>query len=387
MKQRLVVVGNGMAGVSCVEQILKLNHNFEITIFGDETHVNYNRILLSMVLAGEKSPEDIVINDLEWYRTNEIRARLGLKIAGIDRAQRVVIDEDGGITEYDKLILATGSSAFNFLRFPEWTREERSRVSHDGRYASAARPSASGTEGCRDRRRASSAWKSGAGLSTNAATCTGVVHLMDTLMERQLDATGGEYLKRKIESLGIRVMLPQQTAALFGNGRVDGLRFVSGEELEAELVVVAAGIRPNADLGRKAGLEVHRGVVVNDYMETSDPDIFAVGECTEHRGQTFGLVAPLFEQGRVQQSADQRAVVDRNSPAHRQQQSLQDRRASIFSPLAPSTRPFSCGRGDCALRRSFVGRVQEAAAERQPPARHDPGRRYRRRALVHGCDA
>jgi nitrite reductase (NADH) large subunit len=126
-----------------------------------------------------------------------------------------------------------------------------------------------------------------------------VVHLMETLMERQLDATGGDYLKRKIESLGIRVMLPQQTAALFGNGRVDGLRFASGEELEADLVVIAAGIRPNAELGRKAGLEVRRGIVVNDYMETSDPHIYSVGECTEHRGQTFGLVAPLFEQGRV----------------------------------------------------------------------------------------
>src|SRR4029077_9362051 len=116
-----------------------------------------------------------------------------------------------------------------------------------------------------------------------------VVHLMETLMERQLDSTGGEYLKRKIESLGIRVMLPQQTAALFGNGRVDGLRFASGEEMEADLVVIAAGIRPNAELGRKAGLEVNRGIVVNDFMETSDENVLAVGECTEHRGKTFGL--------------------------------------------------------------------------------------------------
>ena len=118
-------------------------------------------------------------------------------------------------------------------------------------------------------------------------------------MERQLDATGGEYLKRRIEGLGIRVMLPQQTAALLGNGHVEGLRFATGEELEAELVVIAAGIKPNAALGRQAGLEVNRGIVVNDFMETSDPDIFAVGECTEHRGQTFGLVAPLFDQARV----------------------------------------------------------------------------------------
>ena len=296
VKQRLVVVGNGMAGVSCVEQILKQPHDFDITIFGDETHVNYNRILLSLVLAGEKSAEDIVINDLSWYQDNGIGARLGVKVASIRREERVVIDETGGITEYDKLILATGSSAF----IPPIPGVDKKNVHvfrtlDDTRaLLEQARPGLKtvvigggllGLEAAR-------------GLQVRGCDVT-VVHLMDTLMERQLDATGGEYLKRKIESLGIRVMLPQQTAALFGNGRVDGLRFASGEELAADLVVIAAGIRPNAELARQAGLDVRRGIVVNDYMETSDPHIFAVGECTEHRGQTFGLVAPLFEQGRV----------------------------------------------------------------------------------------
>lgn len=300
MKQQLVVVGNGMAGVSCVEQILKQNHNFEITIFGDETHVNYNRILLSLVLAGEKSPDEIVINDINWYQANGIRTRLGMKIVEIRRDQQVVIDENGGATKYDKLILATGSSAF----IPPIPGVEKKNVHafrtlDDTRaLLEKAQPGLKtvvigggllGLEAAR-------------GLQVRGCEVT-VVHLMDTLMERQLDSTGGEYLKRKIESLGIRVMLPKQTAALFGNGRVDGLRFASGEELEADLVVIAAGIRPNADLGRKAGIEVRRGIVVNDYMETSDPHIFAVGECTEHRGQIFGLVAPLFEQGRVLASA------------------------------------------------------------------------------------
>jgi nitrite reductase (NADH) large subunit len=296
MKQQLVVVGNGMAGVSCVEQILKQNRNLEITIFGDETHVNYNRILLSLVLAGEKSADEIVLNDIDWYQSNQIRARLGVRITGIDRTRRIVLDEDGGITEYDKLILATGSSAF-IPPIPgvDKTNVHVFRTLDDTRALLAkARPGLKtavigggllGLEAAR-------------GLQVRGCEVT-VVHLMDTLMERQLDSTGGEYLKRKIESLGIRVMLPKQTAALFGNGRVDGLRFASGEELEADLVVIAAGIRPNVDLGRKAGLEVRRGIVVNDYMETSDPHIFAVGECTEHREQTFGLVAPLFEQGRV----------------------------------------------------------------------------------------
>ena len=300
MKQQLVVIGNGMAGVACVEQILKQRHDFDITIFGDETHVNYNRILLSLVLAGEKTADDIVINDRNWYQTNDIRAQLGVRVVSIDRAAKVVVDDAGGITEYDKLILATGSSAFippipgvdkknvHVFRTLDDTRALLDK-SRPGLRAAVIGGGLLGLEAAR-------------GLQVRGCEVT-VVHLMDTLMERQLDATGGLYLKRKIESLGIRVMLPQQTAALFGNGRVDGLRFASGEELEADLVVIAAGIRPNAELGRKAGLAVQRGIVVNDYMETSDPDIYAVGECTEHRGQTFGLVAPLFEQGRVLASA------------------------------------------------------------------------------------
>jgi nitrite reductase (NADH) large subunit len=294
--RRLVVVGNGMAGVACVEHILKHNPEFEITIFGDETHVNYNRILLSLVLAGEKSADEIVLNDVEWYRSNNIRARLGAKISHIDRATRTVVDETGEATPYDKLILATGSSAF----IPPIPGVDKENVhvfrTLDDTHALLAKARKGlktvvigggllGLEAAR-------------GLQVRGCEVT-VIHLMDSLMERQLDATGGEYLKRRIESLGIRVMLPRQTAALFGNGHVDGLRFASGEEVDAELVVIAAGIKPNATLARSAGLEVNRGIVVNDFMETSDPDIFAVGECTEHRGQTFGLVAPLYDQARV----------------------------------------------------------------------------------------
>src|SRR5581483_6500370 len=250
----------------------------------------------SLVLAGEKSPEEIIINDIEWYQTHGIRTRLGIRITGIDREKRVVINEDGGETEYDKLILATGSSAFvppiagvekrnvHVFRTLDDTKALLEKA-QPGLKAAVIGGGLLGLEAAR-------------GLQMRGCKVT-VVHLMETLMERQLDATGAEYLKRKIESLGIRVLLPQQTAALFGNGRVDGLRFASGEELEADLVVIAAGIRPNAELARAAGLEVRRGIIVNDYLETSDPHIFAVGECTEHRGQTFGLVAPLLEQGRV----------------------------------------------------------------------------------------
>jgi nitrite reductase (NADH) large subunit len=294
--KRLVVVGNGMAGVACVEQILKFRQDFEITIFGEETHVNYNRILLSSVLAGEKSAEDIVLNDIDWYVKHGIRARLGVRATGVDRRARTVAAADGSVTPYDKLILATGSSAYippiegvdkrnvHVFRTLDDTRAllEKSRR---GCKAVVIGGGLLGLEAAR-------------GLQVQGCDVT-VVHLMDRLMERQLDCTGGSFLKREMEKLGVRVLLERQTAALLGNGRVEGLRFACGSELEADLVVIAAGIRPNAELGRAAGLKVNRGIVVNDYMETSDPDIFAVGECTEHRGQLFGLVAPLLEQGKV----------------------------------------------------------------------------------------
>jgi nitrite reductase (NADH) large subunit len=294
--KRLVVVGNGMAGVACVEHILKHQPDFDITIFGDETHVNYNRIMLSLVLAGEKSADEIVLNDADWYKSHNIRTRLGAKITNIDREARMVVDELGESTPYDKLILATGSSAFippipgvekenvHVFRTLDDTRALMSKA-RKGLKTVVVGGGLLGLEAAR-------------GLQVRGCDVT-VIHLMDSLMERQLDATGGEYLKRRIEGLGIRVLLPKQTAAIYGNGHVDGLRFADGQVIDAELVVIAAGIKPNAGLARAAGLEVNRGIVVNDFMETSDPHIYAVGECTEHRGQTFGLVAPLYDQARV----------------------------------------------------------------------------------------
>ncbi len=294
--RKLVIIGNGMAGVGCLEQILKHRHDFEIAIFGDEPHVNYNRILLSSVLAGEKSAGEIVLNGIEWYRANAIRARLGVRVTGIDRVGGKIVDDEGGATAYDKLILATGSSAF----IPSIPGVDKKNV-HVFRTLDDARAL---VEKARPGLKAAVigggllGLEAARGLQLRGCQVT-VVHLMETLMERQLDSTGGVYLKRRMEGLGIRVLLGAQTQAMMGNGRVEGLRFASGETLDAELVVIAAGIRPNTELARNAGLEVGRGIVVNDFMETSDPDIYAVGECTEHRGETFGLVAPLFEQGKV----------------------------------------------------------------------------------------
>lgn len=293
---KLVVVGNGMAGVACVEHILKYRQDFEITIFGDETHVNYNRILLSSVLAGEKSADDIVLNDIDWYRTNGIQARLGIRVEQIDTTAHTLMGSDGSVTSFDKLILATGSSPFvpripgvdkknvHVFRTLDDTRELLAK-SRPGCRAVVIGGGLLGLEAAR-------------GLQVQGCDVT-VVHLASTLMERQLDSSGGGYLARKMENLGVRVLLGRQTQALLGNGRVEGLRFSCGDEVEADLVVVAAGIKPNVELGQRAGLEVRNGILVNDYMETSHPDIFAVGECTEHRGKVFGLVAPLLDQGKV----------------------------------------------------------------------------------------
>lgn len=296
MVQRLVVIGNGMAGVACVEQILNHAPKFEITIFGDETHVNYNRILLSSVLAGEKAAEDIVLNGLEWYEKQGIELRLGVRITDVDSERKTVTGDDGSVTPYDKLLIATGSTplippmegvnkegVFVFRNL----EDTRALLDHagPGKKAVVIGGGLLGLEAAR-------------GLQVQGCDVT-VIHLMDTLMERQLDFAAGGYLKAKMECLGVKVLLERNTTAILGNGKAEGVAFKDGTSLAADFVVIAAGIRPNVELGRKAGLQVNRGIVVNDYMETSNPGIFAVGECVEHKGACYGLVAPLFEQGKV----------------------------------------------------------------------------------------
>ena len=294
--EKLVVIGNGMAGVACVEQILRHRKRFDITIFGDETHVNYNRILLSAVLAGERNSDEITLNEWNWYRSNRIDLRVGVRIIGIDSEQKFVEGDDNKETPFDKLIIATGSSpfippipgidkegVFTFRNLAD-TRAlmERSR---SGAKAVVIGGGLLGLEAAR-------------GLQAQGCDVS-VVHLMPHLMERQLDSTGGSYLKQKMEDMGLRVFCSASTRKICGNGHVEGVRFEDQTRLPADIVVIAAGIRPNVDLARRAGLTVQRGIVVDDYMRTSNPDIYAVGECTEHKGQLFGLVAPLIEQGKV----------------------------------------------------------------------------------------
>jgi nitrite reductase (NADH) large subunit len=294
--KRLVVVGNGMAGMACVEQILKYAPQFSITVFGDETHVNYNRVLLSSVLAGEKAEDEVVIHPLEWYRRNDIDLRVGVRIVDVDAAAKTVTGNDGSVTPYDTLLLATGSSAWmppiegldkDGVFVFRTLDDTRALIQRSGP-ATRAVVIGGGLLGLEAAR----------GLQVQGCSVT-VVHLMPTLMERQLDPDGGQYLVGKMEDLGIRVLLGRTTTAVLGNGHVEGVALSDDGTLEADLVVVAAGIRPNVELAYKAGLTVNRGIVVNDQMETSDPDVFAVGECVEHRGVCYGLVAPLFEQGKV----------------------------------------------------------------------------------------
>jgi nitrite reductase (NADH) large subunit len=296
MMERLVVVGNGMAGTACVEQILKYARKFDITIFGDETHVNYNRILLSSVLAGEKSADEIILNSLEWYQQNDLHLRLGVRITAIDSVAKTVTGDDGGVTPYDKLLLATGSSPLippidgvkkpgvYVFRNLDDTRALLDRA-YKGARAVVIGGGLLGLEAAR-------------GLQVQGCDVT-VVHLMDTLMERQIDFVGGSYLKAKMECLGVKVLLSHNTQAITGDTHAEGVRFNNGTELPADFVVIAAGIRPNVQLAREAGLKVNRAIVVNDFMETSHPDIYAVGECVEHNGMCYGLVAPLLEQGKV----------------------------------------------------------------------------------------
>src|SRR5215470_8113553 len=246
---RLVVVGNGMAGVACVEQILKHAPKFDITVFGDETHVNYNRILLSSVLAGEKTADDIVLNPLDWYDKHKIQLCLGVRIVDIDPTLKTITGDDGSMTTFDKLLLATGSNPL--IPPMEGTKKEgvyvfrnlddtRALLERAGKGVKVVVIGGGllGLEAAR-------------GLQVQGCDVT-VVHLMDTLMERQLDFAGGGYLKSKMECLGVRVLMERSTTAILGNGKVEAVSFKDGSSIEADVVVIAAGIRPNVELGRKA---------------------------------------------------------------------------------------------------------------------------------------
>lgn len=298
-KLKLVLIGNGMAGVRTLEELLKIAPDlYDITVFGAEPHPNYNRILLSPVLAGEQAFEDIVLNDLNWYSENGIRLLLNRKVTRIDRHRRKVYAEDGTEAEYDRLLIATGSNPF-ILPVPgsrlqgvigyRDIADTQTMIDTAGTHSHAV-VIGGGLLGL----------EAANGLKQRGMDVT-VVHLSDWLLERQLDRTAGKLLQEALESRGIHFRLNTHTEELIddGSGRVCAIRFKDGEVIAADLVVMAAGIRPNTELAEKTGLPCNRGILVNDTLQTYDPRIYALGECASHRGIAYGLVAPLFEQAKV----------------------------------------------------------------------------------------
>lgn len=296
---KLVMIGNGMAGVRTLEELLKIAPElYQITLFGAEPHPNYNRIQLSPVLAGEQDFEDIVLNDLNWYAERGIRLLLGRQVVEIDRVRRRVIAEDGSSAEYDRLLIATGSSPV-ILPIPGNTL--------DGviGYRDIADTRAMLLSATQHRR----AVVIGGGLlgleAANGLNLRGmqvtVVHRGASLLERQLDSRAGQLLQNDLERRGLHFALGKQTRELLGSntGRVGAVRLDDDERLDTDLVVMAAGISPNIALAQRAGLPCSRGILVDDTLQTFDPRIYAVGECVCHRGVAYGLVAPLFEQARV----------------------------------------------------------------------------------------
>ncbi|WP_375425167.1 nitrite reductase large subunit NirB [uncultured Friedmanniella sp.] len=306
-KRQLVVVGNGMAGARAVEEILARGgaEMFAITMFGDEPYGNYNRIMLSHVLSGEESHDDIFLNSLPWYEENDIALHAGVRVTRIDRHAQVVLSDDGQVTPYDDLVIATGSRSFmppmDGLYTPDGSLlpgvfafrtidDTRGMIEHathdDHRRALVIGGGLLGLEAAR-------------GLQSHGLDVT-VVHSPSHLMNAQLGPAGGEILRLSMEALGITILTGTRTTAVWGPDRVRGVRLKDGTELECDLIVVAAGIRPNTEVALTSGFAVERAIVVDDFMRTADDDhVYAVGECVQHRGEVYGLVAPLWEQAVV----------------------------------------------------------------------------------------
>ena len=305
-KERLVVIGNGMAGARLVDDLFSRGggNRFDVVMFGDEPYGNYNRILLSSVLSRSHKPDDIFINPISWYASKGITLHAGKRIDRINLPEKQVIAADGFVERYDKLVIATGSSpvippiagardphgAFKQGVFAFRTLDDCERIMQSAATAQRAAVIGGGLLGL-EAARGLLNW----GLETH------VVHLMPHLMEAQLDAGAGDVLRRQLEQMGLVTHLATRTTALLGNGQVTGLEFADGGLLQCDLVIIAAGIRPNTRLALDAGLDVNRGVIVGDDLGCvvagqGGSDVFAVGECAEHRGRVYGLVAPLWEQ-------------------------------------------------------------------------------------------
>ncbi|CAH1202250.1 Nitrite reductase [NAD(P)H] [Paenibacillus allorhizoplanae] len=296
-RPRLVLIGNGMAGINTIEQILKLTPDkYEITVIGKEPHPNYNRIQLSYLLEGSKTFDDIILNDYDWYERNHIQLLIGVEVTQIDLTSKQVHMSNGQTQPYDRLIIATGSNPV-MLPIPGIDKDgivsfrdihDCNRMVHAASVFKRAAVIGGGLLGLEAAR---GLLKLGMDVS--------VVHLFSDLMERQLDTAASAMLKTELEEQGMHFQLNKKTIEIFGGEHVKGLLFEDGSVLEADFIVMAVGIAPETTIARNCGLEVRRGIVVDDLMQTSAQGVFAVGECNQHRGVSYGLVAPLFEQGAV----------------------------------------------------------------------------------------
>ena len=301
MKRRLVVIGNGMAGIRTIEELLKLEPEmYDITVFGSEPYGNYNRIMLSPLLAKEKVVSEIMLNDLDWYAENNIILHTDRTITSIDRVRKVVIAEDGFEQPYDRLLISTGSNPFiipvpghdipGVISYRDIKDvEEMKATARDYKNAVVIGGGLLGLEAAY-------------GLMKNGMQVT-VVHIMDSLMERQLDKPAAGMLKSYLEERGLKFEMGAQTSEIIADedngGRVKAVKFADGKVIDADMVCMAVGIRPNIALAQESGIYCERGIVVNDTMQTYDPCVYSVGECVQHRTICYGLVAPLFEQAKV----------------------------------------------------------------------------------------
>ncbi|MDQ6597551.1 NAD(P)/FAD-dependent oxidoreductase [Bacillus salipaludis] len=296
-KEKLVLVGNGMAGVRCIEEIIKISHvQFDITIFGSESHVNYNRILLSSVLQGRETFKEITLNEREWYDKHQIQLFTGETVTKIDKEKQVIKTDQNREISYDHLILATGSVPFLLPItgadkdgvFTFRTIEDCKRIIEASKHYKKAAVIGGGVLGL----------EAASGL-LNLGMDVQVIHNGSFLMERQLDQTASQMLQNNLEKQGVKFLFEKETKEIIGNSRVEGLRFKDGTDVETDLVVIAVGVKPNVQLAIDSGINTNRAILVNDYMETSAPNIYAVGECVEHRRMVYGLVKPLYEQGKI----------------------------------------------------------------------------------------
>ncbi|MCA0049762.1 nitrite reductase large subunit NirB [Mesorhizobium sp. B283B1A] len=297
MTEKLVIIGNGMAPGRMLEHLLEqAPGRYQVTIFNAEPRVNYDRIMLSPVLSGEKAYEEIIIHGDGWYIANDITLYKGHKIVAIDRTAKTVTSDHGVTEPYDKLVIATGSVPFiipvpghnlpGVLTYRDLDDVQAMMLAAQSR--SKAVVIGGGLLGL----------EAAAGLSAQGMDVT-VLHVMPTLMERQLDPAAGYLLQRAVEERRIKVITKANTQAITGNGKVEQVELADGTVIPATLVVMAVGIRPNAALAKEAGIAVNRGIIVDAGMRSNDPDVFALGECAEVNGMVYGLVAPLYEMARV----------------------------------------------------------------------------------------